>query len=274
MDSKRQLTAIKNRNWSSKTQRENAKYVRAKLEMLGYNVPTYMKKGRINQEQIDFYVKRITNKLENIIEKDKKSKMSKGELRRYNSEKRLEENKKKLDNYIKKHNKQVKEVYKYIDENYSDWQADYLKGLATDTPIKSDKYHTRDNSPQYINEMLGDLNNNLKIMKSKIKESKLSNFKLSLNEANKNADADFEQFLNEAWIINSDGFPEDRLQSMKDMWRKLNVPEKEMMIRGVFEELREIYKDMNVEDYQDPVTTAYNNFMWNFNKIGELRGLS
>ena len=36
MDSKRQLTAIKNRDWSSKTQRENAKYVRAKLEMLGY----------------------------------------------------------------------------------------------------------------------------------------------------------------------------------------------------------------------------------------------
>ena len=33
MDSKRQLTAIKNRDWSSKTQRENAKYVRAKLNV-------------------------------------------------------------------------------------------------------------------------------------------------------------------------------------------------------------------------------------------------
>ena len=35
MNSKRQLTAIKNRDWSSKTQRENAKYVKSKLEMLG-----------------------------------------------------------------------------------------------------------------------------------------------------------------------------------------------------------------------------------------------
>ena len=70
MDSKRQLTAIKNRDWSSKTQRENAKYLRNKLDMLGYKVPSYMRKGQINEQQLEFYANRIMNKLSKMVEKE------------------------------------------------------------------------------------------------------------------------------------------------------------------------------------------------------------
>ena len=266
MNSKRQLLSIKNRDWSSKTQKENAKYVKSKLEMLGYNVPQYMKKGQINQQQLEFYANRIMNNLEKKVEKELRNKMSYAEKRREDRDKK----ERQLDNYIKKHNKQVKEVHKFIDENFTGWQADYLKGLQTDAPINSDRFQIRSNSPQFVGDLEGSLNANLKVMKQKVKDSKLENFKASLNEANKNADADFGKFLNESWIVNNKGFSPTDLTDMKNRWETLNVAEKEIMMRGVFELMREIYSDMDEKDYVDPVTTAYNTFKWNYERIKEL----
>ena len=74
MNSKRQRSSIKNRDWTSKTQKENAKYVKSKLEMLGYKVPNYMKKGQINQKQLEFYTNRIMNKLTKMVEKEERKK--------------------------------------------------------------------------------------------------------------------------------------------------------------------------------------------------------
>ena len=108
-------------------------------------------------------------------------------------------------------------------------------------------------------------------MKQKVKESKLENFKASLDEANKNADADFEKFLNESWIVNSKGFSPEDLADMENRWESLNVAEKEMMMRGVFELMREIYGDMNEKDYKDPVSTAYDTFKSNYERIKELK---
>ena len=267
MNSKRQLTAIKNRNWTSKSERENAKYVRAKLEMLGYNVPAYMKKGQINQEQLEFYTNRILNRLTKEVEKERRNKMSRGEKRREDRDKK----ERQLNNLIKQNNKQVKEVHKFIDENFTGWEADYLKGLQTDAPIISDRFQTRSNSPHFVGNLEGSLDAKLKTLKQKVKDSKLENFKASLDEANKNADADFKQFLNEAWIVNNKGFSTEYLANMENGWEMLNVAEKEMMMRGVFELMREIYGEMDEKDYKDPVSTAYEAFKSNYERIKELK---
>ena len=129
MVSKRQLNAIKNRDWSSKTQKENAKYVRAKLEMLGYNVPAYMKKGLINQEQLDFYKNRIMNKLEKIVEKERRSKMSPGERKREDRDKNP--NLKILDkfNKFRKRYGDLDEVENYLGRVVGEGEHSTLSGI-------------------------------------------------------------------------------------------------------------------------------------------------
>ena len=121
MNSKRQIIAINNRDWISKTQKENAKYVKSKLEMLGYKVPKYMKKGQINQQQLEFYTNRIMNRLTKIAEKEDRAK----QRRRYIPR---ETNQQKLTRLVNELNSKIDNIHKYIDENYSGQVAEYLKG--------------------------------------------------------------------------------------------------------------------------------------------------
>lgn len=79
---KRRQTNIANRNWGEHTEKQNAQYMAKQLRDLGYKVPNYMKKGEINQQQIENYSNRIMNKLEKMNEEQRLRKLSPGERRR------------------------------------------------------------------------------------------------------------------------------------------------------------------------------------------------
>ena len=75
--------------------------------MLGYNVPSYMKKGQINQQQLEFYANRIMSRLEKIVAKEERKHMSRGEKRRLDNapiEARLQEYRKLRDSVIRSAN--------------------------------------------------------------------------------------------------------------------------------------------------------------------------
>ena len=78
----RRKTNISNRDWSKYSEKDNAKYMSKQLRDFGYKVPSYMKKGKINQKQIETYANRMINKLTKLAEKQRLSKMSPAERRR------------------------------------------------------------------------------------------------------------------------------------------------------------------------------------------------
>lgn len=80
----RRKSNISNRNWSDYSEKENAKYMSKQLKDFGYKVPSYMKKGQINQKQLEIYVNRVLNNIDKMIDKDYKNSLSFGEKRRYN----------------------------------------------------------------------------------------------------------------------------------------------------------------------------------------------
>ena len=92
----RRKSNITNRDWNKYSEKENAKYMSKQLRDFGYKVPIYMKKGQINQKQIETYANRIINKLTNLAEKQRLSKMSKSEKNRFRLEKQYHNLKEKL----------------------------------------------------------------------------------------------------------------------------------------------------------------------------------
>ena len=81
---KRRKSNISNRDWSNYSEKQNANYISKKLKDFGYKVPSYMKKGQINQKQIETYVNRVLNNLDKMIEREYKNSLSSGEKRQYN----------------------------------------------------------------------------------------------------------------------------------------------------------------------------------------------
>ena len=80
-----------------------------------------MKKGQINQQQLEFYTNRIMNKLTKIAEKEEKKK----QRRRYTPR---ETNEQKLLRLTNELNSKLDVIHKYIDDNFSGQIAEYLKG--------------------------------------------------------------------------------------------------------------------------------------------------
>ena len=254
MDSKRQLTAIKNRDWSSKTQRENAKYVRAKLEMLGYNVPNYMKKGQLNQQQLEFYTNRIMNKLTKIAEKEEKKK----QRRRYTPR---ETNKQKLERLVNELNSKLDDIHKYIDDNFSGQIAEYLKGnmsqLSTrDKSFARDKFDaSKINLENFVYE---DVKSAIKMVQGRLNLTSLDKFIDSLNSV------DSDEWLQKQLLDDSllDGLGSRELSELKRRFNDLSPVQKEFYIKDYLSELRDKYKKMEDQaiddgDYFDYDKVAY-----------------
>ena len=123
MNARRQIQSLNRYDWGNKTPQQVAKYVGNKLEMLGYKVPNYMKKGKITQKQLDFHLDRVYNKLEKIVAKEEFLKLPKSEQNRIKNEQRLE---KTIINYNVKVAK-IRDIIQGSDE-YSDKMKDFLIG--------------------------------------------------------------------------------------------------------------------------------------------------
>ena len=255
MNSKRQLTAIKNRDWSSKTQRENAKYVRAKLEMLGYNVPQYMKKGQLNQQQLEFYTNRIMNKLTKIAEKEEKKK----QRRRYTPR---ETNKQKLERLVNELNSKLDVIHKYIDDNFSGQIAEYLKGnmsqLSTrDKSFARDKFDaSKINLENFVYE---DVKSAIKMVQGRLNSTSLYKF---LNSIKNSKDSD--EWLQKQLLDDSllDGLGDLDKSKLLREFNDMTSIQKEFYIKDYLSELRDKYKQMeeqanNGDDYFDYDKVGY-----------------
>ena len=255
MDSKRQLTAIKNRDWSSKTQRENAKYVRAKLEMLGYNVPTYMKKGQINQQQLEFYTNRIMNKLTKIAEKEEKKK----QRRRYTPR---ETNEQKLIRLTNELNSKLDIIHKYIDDNFSGQIAEYLKGnmsqLSTrDKSFARDKFDaSKINLENFVYE---DVKSAIKMVQGRLNLTSLDKFLDSIKDSKDSDEWLQKQLLDDSLL---DGLGSlDKAKLLRE-FNDMTTIQKEFYIKDYLSELRDKYKKMEDQaiddgDYFDYDKVAY-----------------
>ena len=255
MNSKRQLTAIKNRDWSSKTQKENAKYVRAKLEMLGYNVPAYMKKGQINQQQLEFYTNRIMNKLTKIAEKEEKKK----QRRKYRPR---ETNKQKLERLVNELNSKLDVIHKYIDDNFSGQIAEYLKGnmaqLSTrDKSFARDKFDaSKINLENFVYE---DVKSAIKMIQGRLNLTSLDKFIDSIKNSVDSDDWLQKQLLDDSLL---DGLGSREISELKRRFNDLSPLQKEFYIKDYLSELREKYKKMEDQaiddgDYFDYDKVAY-----------------
>ena len=255
MDSKRQLTAIKNRDWSSKTQRENAKYVRSKLEMLGYNVPNYMKKGQINQQQLEFYTNRIMNKLTKIAEKEEKKK----QRRKYRPR---ETNQQKLLRLTNELNSKLDVIHKYIDDNFSGQIAEYLKGnmaqLSTrDKSFARDKFDaSKINLENFVYE---DVKSAIKMVQGRLNLTSLDKFLDSIKVSEDSDEWLQKQLLDDSLL---DGLGSRDLSELKRRFNDLSPIQKEFYIKDYLSELRDKYKKMEDQaiddgDYFDYDKVAY-----------------
>ena len=255
MDSKRQLNAIKNRDWSSKTQKENAKYVRAKLEMLGYNVPNYMKKGLINQQQLEFYTNRIMNKLTKIAEKEEKKK----QRRKYRPR---ETNEQKLLRLVNELNSKLDDIHKYIDDNFSGQIAEYLKGnmsqLSTrDKSFARDKFDaSKINLENFVYE---DVKSAIKMVQGRLNLTSLDKFIDSIKNS-----VDSDEWLQKQLLDDSllDGLGSREISELKRAFNDLSPIQKEFYIKDYLSELRDKYKKMEDQaiddgDYFDYDKVAY-----------------
>ena len=255
MDSKRQLTAIKNRDWSSKTQKENAKYVRAKLEMLGYNVPQYMKKGQLNQQQLEFYTNRIMNKLTKIAEKEEKKK----QRRKYRPR---ETNEQKLTRLVNELNSKLDDIHKYIDDNFSGQIAEYLKGnmsqLSTrDKSFARDKFDaSKINLENFVYE---DVKSAIKMVQGRLNLTSLDKFLDSIKDSKDSDEWLQKQLLDDSLL---DGLGSRELSELKRRFNDLSPVQKEFYIKDYLSELRDKYKQMeeqanNGDDYFDYDKVGY-----------------
>ena len=255
MDSKRQLTAIKNRDWSSKTQRENAKYVKAKLEMLGYNVPNYMKKGQLNQQQLEFYTNRIMNKLTKIAEKEEKKK----QRRKYRPR---ETNEQKLTRLVNELNSKLDDIHKYIDDNFSGQIAEYLKGnmsqLSTrDKSFARDKFDaSKINLENFVYE---DVKSAIKMVQGRLNLTSLYKFLDSIKDSKDSDEWLQKQLLDDSLL---DGLGDlDKSKLLRD-FNDMSTIQKEFYIKDYLSELRDKYKQMeeqanNGDDYFDYDKVGY-----------------
>ena len=255
MDSKRQLTAIKNRDWSSKTQKENAKYVRAKLEMLGYNVPQYMKKGQLNQQQLEFYTNRIMNKLTKIAEKEEKKK----QRRRYTPR---ETNKQKLERLVNELNSKLDDIHKYIDDNFSGQIAEYLKGnmaqLSTrDKSFARDKFDaSKINLENFVYE---DVKSAIKMVQGRLNLTSLDKFLDSIKDSKDSDEWLQKQLLDDSLL---DGLGSLDKSKLLREFNDMSTIQKEFYIKDYLSELRDKYKQMeeqanNGDDYFDYDKVGY-----------------
>lgn len=263
MNSKRQLTAIKNRDWSSKTQKENAKYVRAKLEMLGYKVPTYMKKGQINQQQLEFYTNRIMNKLTKIAEKEEKKK----QRRKYTPR---ETNEQKLERLVNELNSKLDVIHKYIDDNFSGQIAEYLKGNMAQLSTR-DKSFARDkfdaSKINLENFVYDDVKSAIKMVQGRINLTSLDKFIDTLTSVD--SDEWFQKNLLDDSLF--DGLGSKEISDLKRAFNDLSPIQKEFFIKDYLSELRDKYKQMEDQaiddndyfDYDKASYIIYNKIMSN-----------
>lgn len=120
----RRKSNIENRNWSDYSEKENAKYMSKQLKDFGYKVPSYMKKGQINQKQIETYANRVLNNIDKMINKEYKNSLSSGEKRQYNklnkiivdrggkrNDRELINNAIKISNILKDYSKHINKIY-------------------------------------------------------------------------------------------------------------------------------------------------------------------
>ena len=120
----RRKSNICNRDWSNYSEKENAKYMSKQLRDFGYKVPSYMKKGKINQKQIEIYANRVLNNIEKLIDKEYKNTLRFGEKRRYNklnkiivdrggkrNDRELINNTIKISNILKDYSKHINKIY-------------------------------------------------------------------------------------------------------------------------------------------------------------------
>lgn len=244
---KRQISAIKNRDWSSKTQKENAKYVKSKLKMLGYKVPNYMKKGLLKNEQLEFYVNRIINKLTKMSEKEEKKK----QRRKYTPR---EGNKQKLLRLTNELNSRLDEIHKYIDDNYSGQIVEYLKGNMSQLPTRDkafnrDKFNAR--KINLNNLVFDDIKSAIKMVQGRLNTTTMDNFISSLKDSEKE-DKWFNENLLDDSLLSSLGSRE--INGLKRAFNDLSPIQKEFYLKDYLSELREKYKVMEEhsgDDYFD-----------------------
>ena len=244
MDIKRQISAIKNRDWGSKTQKENAKYVKSKLDMLGYKVPKYMKKGLINQEQLEHYTNRIINKLSKLFEKEEKKKQRKKYRPR-------ETNHQKLLRLTNELNSRLNDIHKYIDDNYSGQIADYLKGnmaqLSTrDKAFNRDKFNAR--KIDLKNLVFNDIKSAIKMVQGRLETTTLDNFIASIKDSEEE-DKYFNDKLLDDSLLSSLGSRE--INDLKRAFNDLSPIQKEFYLKDYLSELREKYKVMEEQSGDD-----------------------
>lgn len=244
MNSKRQLSAINNRDWTSKTQKENAKYVKSKLEMLGYRVPNYMKKGQINQQQLEFYTNRIMNRLTKITEKEERKK----QRRRYRPR---ETNQQKLSRLVNELNSKLDVIHKYIDDNYSGQVAQYLKGnmaqLSTrDKAFMRDKFDA--SKIDLENFFYDDVKNAIKLVEKRLVKTSLDKFIVSIKDS-KDSDNWLSNQLIDDSLLGELGskYKSDLIRTFNDM----SPIQKEFYIKDFLSELRDKYKQMEEQALED-----------------------
>lgn len=246
MNSKRQISAINNRDWTSKTQKENAKYVRSKLEMLGYKVPKYMKKGQINQQQLEFYTNRIMNRLTKIVDKEERAKQ-----RRRRKPISGESNQHKLKRLVGELNSRLDVIHKYIDDNYSGQVAQYLKGNMAQLGTR-DKAFIRDkfdaSKIDLENFFYDDIKSAIKMVQRRLDNTSLEKFIDSIKDSKDSDKWIVNQLLDDSILGDlGDKYKSDLKRSFNDM----SPIQKEFYIKDFLSELRDKYKKMEEQAVED-----------------------
>lgn len=242
MNTKRQLSAIKNYNFSNKSQKEVSKYLSKKLDMLGYKVPKYMKQGKISEKQINTQLNKIVNKLERIKEKEDFKALPKYQQNAIRQERRFE---KAIIDYNTK-------VAKLRDEiqasNVGSKMKEYLLGnpMITgdrDKAFFNDKYDLKyydRNRAKFSN-----MNDEIKRLRNASKKMNINDFTNITNDSTREDNF----FVNEL-------LPSEILSEMSDSekdavtnyFNRLNASQKNLMIKDRLAELKERYENQLSEN--------------------------
>ena len=202
-----------------------------------------MKKGQLNQQQLEFYTNRIMNKLTKITEKGEKKKQRRKHTPR-------ETNEQKLERLVNELNSKLDVIHKYIDDNFSGQIAEYLKGnmsqLSTrDKSFARDKFDaSKINLENFVYE---DVKSAIKMVQGRLNLTSLDKFIATITSVD--SDEWFQKNLLDDSLF--DGLGDSDKSKLLREFNDLSPIQKEFYIKDYLGELRDKYKEMEDQDIDD-----------------------
>ena len=233
MNAKRQLSGLKRVNWEKKSTKQKVKYLVNKLQVLGYKIPTYLKKGQLSDRQLKTQINKIERGLHSQIRKENSN----------NSPKKQMSIDTRLNNYIKRYNKQVESSINALKAiGLSDQQIDYLSGKDVFLPAMRNKSYRADGVTL---KKIGDLiieddERKLEMLNKLKRDYKKITFQGIYDRLNDDTEQNrwFADFMSLKFVLNMKGYER---QAIWNEWNTLSPLQKELFIKGVLNSLRDRY---------------------------------